>query len=261
MIPVMLLRGNKRVFHAFLIFGLTALFAGQISCSSGTTKKTAFTLDADPPPLVPGTIFRYEHIGPLPWSDGTTDASGPLTITVLSPNPTQGATFSVVEELYERADGSQLGHYDNRYRLAQQAIAVDDGVLQVQYQPPMPVRYLDIPVGEDKKYTVKQRLAGESNQALGDATIVIDTHRDKDERIITPAGAYLCRRFISIIQIVARQNGSEMHFRATEDAYWCDKIAWFVKRSYTFDPLVQGDEIVRPGYKTECTLVEFTAPY
>ena len=170
--------------------------------------------------------------------------------------PEKKKTSWVIEEQYERIEGIQVGYYDSEYQLHRQVLRSGDQEMQVDFSSPMSVRHLTLPPGEEKSNEYKQIITDTKNKTqVGTAKITVQTKRVHDERLITPVGAYLCRHFISRIGIQSTVEGETFNFSATEEMYWSDMLAWFVKESLTFDLLLKGSETIRPAYKTESVLV------
>ncbi|MGI6454291.1 MAG: hypothetical protein ACOX5R_01555 [bacterium] len=244
----------------FILCGILLLILFQ-GCGSAP-KNEPFTLDEKPALLQVGDSFTYEHTGPLPWGNGQIPVSGQRTISVTAIDPANKNRW-IIKDDFEQTDVDQFNVVDRDFRLHRQEMQFEDGTLRVEFNPPMPLRFSEIPEGGQGTYTVSQRLIDASTRKeVGTATIKISTTREQDERIITPAGAYMCRHFISRIEIQSSNILDEKNYAtATEESYWCDKIGWFVKLNYRFDPLVQNQKVVRPAYNTETVLTEFDAKY
>lgn len=241
----------------FLYLGLfLILLVGFWHCGSTPKKSVNATLDRKPPEPIVGKVFHYRHIGPRPWGDGRMDATGGRSVAVTGTVKPKNNLLWSIEEQFENSEGVQVGYYDADYRLNHQILHSQNGDLQVEFTPPLHVRHLNLQSGEEKSMDCKQTLTDMTNkQVIGVTKMNIKTKREHDERIITPAGAYMCRHFVSRISIEASIDEKTITFSGTEEMYWCDMLIWFVKETLVFDPLLENGQIIRPGYKTESLLI------
>ncbi len=225
---------------------------------AGAPKKSKFTLDRNPPPPAAGQRYVYQHTGPLPWGDGRKDASGLRTVAVVGQEAPGKNTQWRFEEQFERDEGIQTGYYDKNYMLYKQDLREGRNVLRILYTPPLPVRYLDLPKDREKKYRSRQVFIDpQTNETAGSGDIDIAVRRGYDVRMVTPAGAYLCRHFTERIQITAQAEDTETVMKAVVETFWCDTIGWFVQSDYTFEPMVQNGTVVQPGYQAQSILAGY----
>lgn len=237
-----------------------------VSCQSAGPQAPPITLDEDPPPPAAGQWFEYQHTGPRPWSAGEGGPHGARRVEVLGSSEEAGQTLWAVRETFEGTPDHQVGLYDSRYRLHRQLIRGPGGELLAEFSKPIPARHLDLKPDETETVESVQTLINPSGGAeLGQTRIKIVTERRRDERVVTPAGAYLCRHFhkttelVSTLMIPGAGGAREytVAYSAVEDAYWSDGIGWFVREAAEFKPVIQDGEIVREGYATESVLTAF----
>jgi hypothetical protein len=237
-------------------------------------------LDEDPPPLQVGYQYQYRHEGPYPWSDGKEDVSGLRVVTVTGKSESNAkakqntrsdndrhsendpGSLWRVEDYFENVDGSLVGYYDKDYKQHRQAVETGQIEIVVTNTPPRPIRYLSLAVDDQKTYTIHQTMQRSDAEAIiGESTMKIETERKRDQRIVTEAGAYLCRHFVSEIEIETTLFGQTSKRSATEESFWCDRIGWFVQRKSIFDPVTIDGELVQERYTCQSTLLSFNAPY
>ncbi len=229
-----------------------------LSHCAGAPKKSNFTLDRKPPPPAAGQQFVYQHTGPLPWGDGRQDATGLRTVTVSGQETAGKNPLWRFEERFERDAGIQTGYYDKSYMLYQQDLREGENELRIRYTPPLPVRYLDLPKESEKKFRSRQVMIDlHTDTTVGSGEIDSAVLRGYDVRMVTPAGAYLCRHFTERIQITAQAEDTVTVMRAVVDTYWCDTIGWFVQAEYAFEPMTQNGTVVRPGYRAHSILAGY----
>ncbi len=227
------------------------------SCGGVSRKEEPLDLDQDPPALAVGQAYHYLHKGPRPWGDGTTDATGGRVLAVTSHGRGKKPLWGV-EEHFEKTEGMQIGYYDKEYRLHRQILRAPGGELQIFFDPPIPERYLDLKQGEEDEFTSTQQMIDtQSKEEVGTVEMTVNVRRENDVRIIVPAGAFMCRNFVSRIQLAAEIQGEKSDLSATVNSFWSDSLVWFVKEMQVFDPLVMDGEVIRPPYKTESILVSF----
>ena len=230
-----------------------------ISCSSSTKKKVEeILLDHDPPALGVGHAFYYQHTGPRPWSNGLQDASGGRLLVIPEQDASQAKSLIKYEEHYESSEGSQVGYIDKKYRLQQKHIESGDLALKFIYSPALELRYLDLKKDKLKTYKSSFILHVPGNEApQGSGNIVSKVERLYDVRIISPAGAYLCRQFSSDVSIETTVQDVKTVFKAKIITYWCDNIGWFVKEEYAFEPMMRNGKAVQPAYRAESILSKY----
>lgn len=249
------------LFHSIgfhVVLGLSLIVLGLGFSCSGAKKKKPLNLDDTPSPPQAEHAFYYKHTGPRPWSDGSQDCSGGRLVIVMEKNAESGNLWPI-EEHFEKIQGAQIGYYDDKYRLHRQTLQADGSEWLVQFTPPITVRYLDIHRDGEKTYSSVQTIYDSANRetAIGTSKLTVKTKRAYDERIVTPAGAFLCRHLKSQIRIETAGQDSTNVFGATIDSYWCDRIGWFVQETYTFDPVTQNGIVIQPGYNANSTLNRF----
>ncbi len=230
-----------------------------ISCGGSTQKNgEPITLDHDPPALSVGHAFYYQHTGPRPWSNGLQDASGGRLVVVPEQDASQAKSLIKYEEHFENSIGSQVGYIDKKYRLHQQDIESGDLALKFIYSPALELRYLSLKKDETKTYKSSFVLHASGHEApQGGGSIVANVERDYDVRIISPAGAYLCRQFKSDVCIETTVQDVKTVFKAKIISYWCDNIGWFVQEEYAFEPMQRNGEAVQPAYRAESILSKY----
>ncbi len=213
-------------------------------------------MDIDPPPPAIGQGYLYQHTGPRPWGDGVTDYTGYRAVRIRE--KVNEKDLWLVEEAYEKGNRTYLSFCDKDYLIHKQQLSSPNQTVEVIYKPALELRYLDLKKEETE--TDRTRLTFvdiESQSKIGEAVITDQTRRDYDVRIITKAGAYLCRQFHSDVELHAKVNGSEKRYSGTVISYWSDRIGWFVKQSYAFQPVKIDGEIVQPEYRAESILEDF----
>jgi hypothetical protein len=230
-----------------------------ISCGGlGRKKGEPIVLDQPPPPPAVGQAYFYQHTGPQPFSDGSVDVTGGRIVAVTRQIQEKKPILWAFEEHFEKSEGVQIGFYDEKYRLHRQILRAPGGEIEVLYNSPYDERFLNLKADAEKTITVNQQLINAADGAnYGNVNMTVKVHRERDERIISPAGAFLCRHFNARIQLKAHIAGEQTDFAATVNSYWCDLIGWFVKEEQVFDPIVKDGQIIRPPYKTESILVSF----
>ncbi|MDX9752705.1 MAG: hypothetical protein RBU29_02010, partial [bacterium] len=200
-----------------------------------------------------GQVFTYKHSGPQPWSDGNTDASGKRVVAVMG--KTADSKRWRIEERYDAIEGTLVGEYDDKSLLYRQTLRAAGGELHILFSTPIPVRYGKLEVGEQKISQYTQTFLDSAGTPVGSAQVTDTTTRGEyDIRIITPAGAYLCRNFTSVIEIQTILQGQTTVFSGTVKTYWCDSLGWMVKEEGSFNPILVEGEPTQPGYKTESVL-------
>lgn len=225
------------------------------SCSTTDDKNAEIEAFYNPKPPVPavGQVYTYKHAGPQPWSDGLNDATGKRIVAVMGNYPDN--KHWKIEERYEAIEGNLIGEYDDAYRLYRQTLQAPGGELQIVYSEPVSIRYHSLKEGEQKVYHYSQTFFDKTGQTVGTAKVTDTTSRGAyNVRIITPAGAYLCRTFSSVIEIQTLIQGQTTTFTGTIKTYWCDTIGWFVKEEGTFNPVLVDGKPSQAGYKTESIL-------
>lgn len=224
----------------------------------GIPKKSSFSLDQNPPPPETGQRYVYQHTGPLPWGDGLKDAGGLRVVTVTGPESPGKNPLWRFEEIFERVPGIQAGYYDTNYLLHHQVLREGENELRIQYKPPQPVRYMDLPREAEKTYRSRQTVIdSRTGAAIGTGEITATVRRGYDVRMVTPAGAYLCRHFTERIRMATRVEDLAVEMNAVVDSYWCDAIGWFVQAEYAFEPVIQNGTVVQPGYQAVSILTVY----
>lgn len=229
------------------------------ACGSPQKQKTdILELDHNPPAPAAGQAYYYQHTGPRPWSDGRQDASGGRLVVIPEPKSPDASLWNV-EEHFERADGVQVFQIDPQYRLHHLAIKSGDDEIVLRYNPARPLRFLDLK--KDKKKTFKSRFVfvdPKTGRTMeGGGTYASEVERRYDVRIVSPAGAYLCRQFIIHTTVETNVQGIQTVFKAEIHSYWCDDIGWFVKEEYDFEPMRQNGQPVQPAYQAVSALVKY----
>lgn len=221
-------------------------------------KKPTYNLDKNPPAPAAGQAYYYQHSGPQPWSDGRQDASGGRLVVVLDPNTPNPSRWNV-EEHFERADGVQSMQIDNKYHLHQVAIKSGETEIVIQYTPAIPLRFLDLKKDDKKVWQSHFVFMNPQNNEFmdGSGDYKTEVQRRYDLRIITPAGAYLCRQFIVHTTIETTMSDIKTTFQVAINSYWCDDIGWFVKEEYSFEPMLQNGQAVQPAYQAVSTLTQY----
>ncbi len=185
------------------------------------------------------------------------DCSGGRLVIVMEKDERSGDLWPI-EEHYEKAPGVQTGYFDDQFQLHRQRLRSGESELSVRYSPPLTVRYLDILRDGEKEYSSTQTITDPTNgAALGTSRLTVKTKRKYNKRIVTPAGAFLCRHLVSEIRIESNGSGTVSVFQGTVESYWCDRIGWFVQENYSFEPVIQGGETVQVGYQSQSVLTRF----
>ncbi len=231
----------------------------MISCGGSSRKKgEPISIDHDPPALGVGHAFYYQHTGPRPWSNGSQDASGGRLLVIPEQDASQAKSLIKYEEHFESSEGSQVGYIDKKYRLHQKDIESGDLALKFIYSPALELRYIDLK--KDKLKTFKSSFnlhAPGSETPQGSGNIITKVKRSYDVRIISPAGAYLCRQFMSDVTIETKVLDVQTVFKAKKITYWCDNIGWFVKEEYAFEPMLRNGKAVQAAYRAESILSKY----
>jgi hypothetical protein len=231
----------------------------SISCG-GTQKKKKSPVDLDryPPKPAAEQAYFYKHTGPRPWSDGRQNASGGRLIVIPEQNTNDKSLWNC-EEHFERADGMQVLQIDEKYRLHYVAIKSGEQEILIRYNPPLPLRFLDLKKDEKKTYkSTFQFIDPQTTEPLeGGGEYTMDVERRYDVRIISPAGAYLCRQFIVHTTSDTAVQDIKTTFKAAINSFWCDDIGWFVREEYSFEPMMQNGQPVQPAYTAESVLSQY----
>jgi hypothetical protein len=234
------------------------LCSSLFSCSTATKERSEDNF-YNPKPPVPsvGQLFRYKHSGPIPWGSGSPDVSGLRIVQVTDRDETK--KLWKIEERFEASEGSQSGFYTDLVELTHVVLHSRDSQLRIVYNPPLTIRYPDLLLDQERTFVSKQTFFAEkSGVPIGTATLTDITRRESyDERLITPVGAYLCRRFVSRIRIDANLSGVQTLLSGTVYSYWCDTIGWFVKEECSFSPMIVNGKEIGIGYKTSSVLESF----
>ena len=233
-----------------------------LSLSCGETQKKKedvdYSLDRNPPKPAAGQAYLYKHTGPRPWSDGYQDATGGRFV-VIPEDKIPNKSLWNVEEHFERSDGAQTMQIDDKYRMHFVAIKSGETEIVIQYAPALPLRFLDLK--KDKTETYKSRFTFINPQTKeplqGGGEYTCEVERKYDVRIVSPAGAYLCRQFVIHSTIETTVQDSKTTFKAAINSFWCDDIGWFVKEEYTFEPLLANGQVVNPAYTAESILTQY----
>ncbi len=240
------------------VFFLILFCISLMSCGSLGRKSEPIDLDQPPPPPAVGQIYQYCHKGPRPWGDGQTDVTGERIIAVTGKAEIKKKELWAFEEQFEKSEGIQIGFYDEEYRLHRQILRSNGSEITIIYSPPIEERFIELDVNSKKTIHSEQvMLAGQEGEQVGTIEMTIKVRREKDVRMITPAGAYLCRHLVSRVTLDATIQNEQTTFSATVNSYWCDYIGWFVKEEQAFEPLVHEGEIIRPPYRTESVLIDY----
>ncbi|MEW6238710.1 MAG: hypothetical protein AB1656_25270 [Candidatus Omnitrophota bacterium] len=242
-------------FSLFLIVFVILPFL--FSCGISSKKKAEVSLDRNPPPPAIGQLFTYRHRGPCPGGDGQTDASGWRIVRVVD-KPPQKDSLWMIEERYEKDPGVYLSYCDDNYQLRRQIVKGTGRSVTMEFKPPQDIRYSQLAPGAEKRYSYRlDYFVSDSKEKIGFASISDHVRRDYDVRIITKAGAYLCRQFHSDLAIETTMGGDSLYIRASVESYWSDRIGWFVQQKYFFQPVTRDGEVVQPGYEAESILEDF----
>lgn len=231
---------------------------GFLSCGGMPKKKETYTLDKNPPAPAAEQAYYYNHQGPRPWSDGRQDATGGRLV-VIPPQALANKSLWSVEEHFERADGVQAFQIDPQYRMHNVAIKSGETEIVIQYNPAIPLRFLDLKKDEKKTYKSKFIFIDPQTRAPmeGGGVYSAEVERKYDLRIVSPAGAYLCRQFVIRTTIETNVQDTQIVFKATIHSFWCDDIGWFVREEYEFEPMIQNGEEIQPAYTAESTLAQY----
>jgi hypothetical protein len=245
---------DKKKILRLIIYYLLVLCC--LSCSTSSNRQVEEEFFNPKPPLPKiGQVFYYQHTGSVPWGNGDKDATGKRIIAVTGKS--EDKKLWRIEERFEKVEGDSIGFYDDAYNLVRQFLLLNGVELRIEYNTPVNLRYTKLDLDEEKIFEYQQAIFNQdSNEPAGGALIRDKTKRSSyDIRIITPAGAYLCRQFTSMITMQIQMQGRLSVYSGTVNTYWCDKLEWFVKEECTFDPIINESEIVQPGYKTQSVLL------
>lgn len=229
-----------------------------MACSSPSNRQTEEEFYNPKPPLPQiGQVFYYQHSGPVPWGNGDLDATGKRIVAITGKS--EDKKLWRFEERFEKSDGDSIGLYDDSYNLYRQYLILNNSELRIEYNTPVVIRYSKIEPDEDKVFDYQQAIFNKGNkEPSGLAAIHDKTKRNAyDIRIITPAGAYLCRQFTSSITMQIQMQGVTSVYSGTIRTFWCDKLGWFVKEECSFDPITKDGQIIQPGYKCQSVLESF----
>jgi hypothetical protein len=248
-------------FKAILLVALlVAVGLSAVSCGgSQKKKKPTYDLDRNPPAPAAEQAYYYKHTGPRPWSDGRQIATGGRLIVIPAQNPSENKSLWSCEEHFERADGVQVYQIDDKYRIHHMAVKSGDSEILIRYTPALPLRFLDLKKDEKKTYKSHFEFIDPQTTAPleGGGEYVMNVERRYDLRIISPAGAYLCRQFIIHTSIETTVQDVTTTFKATINSYWCDDIGWFVREEYAFEPMLQNGQPIQPAYNAESVLTQY----
>lgn len=238
-----------------------SLFCSIFLVTCGSTNRNnsePITLDVTPDPPKVGQWFQYQHTGPRPWGDSQKDVSGERMIRVIGQQLEEGNKYWAIEDVYEKDSDEQVSLYDDRYYLHRQLSRSNVVNAVYEYNPPVSDRHLELKPGQNK--IEESEIIIQNPQTGGDYGKIYLTRnvtRMRDERIVTKAGAYLCRHFVSQTKIQYDYRGAITEFSAQEDTYWCDQIAWLVLERVEFQPAIQQGNFVGTGHTSESILVDY----
>ena len=234
------------------------LVAGFLSCSTSSNRQVEEEFFNPKPPLPQiGQVFYYKHTGSVPWGNGDKDATGKRIVAITGKSDDK--KLWRIEERFEKVEGDSIGFYDDSYNLVRQFLLLNGNELRIEYNTPVNLRYTKLDLDQEKVYEYQQAIFNQdSKDPVGGAIIRDKTKRSSyDIRIITPAGAFLCHQFTSVITMQIQMQGVLSVYSGTVNTFWCDKLSWFVKEECTFDPITNEGEIIQPGYKTQSMLESF----
>ncbi|MBZ0256103.1 hypothetical protein K8I31_08580 [bacterium] len=237
------------------LFGFAATVI-SVGCSTSSKRKKIeddHELDAPPPQLEAGVAYIYNHIGPRPFSEGKQDCTGERVVSVLGRDP-EFQNLWVVQDRFECEEGIEIGLYDDKYRRHRQGLKSDAGVIQVEEEPPVEIRWLDMKKKDKKTFETEQSFLTIDGEIVGAAQMVENVEREYDYRIVNSVGAILCRYFKTNVVIEANLNGEFLKVEAAVETYWSDKLHWFVQAEYDFKPMKRGGEVVGPAYRAKSVL-------
>jgi len=247
----------KPKYRYWILLLISALLFSMISCGSASKKKAEVSLDRNPSPPAIGQTFTYQHSGPRPGGDGKTDATGWRIVRVVD-KPPQKDSLWMIEERYEKDPGIYIYYCDDNYQLRRQVVKSGNRSIMAVFNPPQDIRYRQLAPGAGKTYSYRMDYFDSGGkERIGFSSVADHVRRDYDVRIITKAGAYLCRQFHSDLTIETAMGGDSRYFRASVESYWCDRIGWFVLQKYFFQPVTREGEIIQPGYEAESILEDF----
>lgn len=239
---------------------IAAVALSAFSCG-GTPKKKkpAYELDRNPPAPASEQAYYYKHTGPRPWSDGRQVANGGRLIVIPIQNPSDNKSLWSCEEHFERADGVQVYQIDEKYRIHSMAVKSGETEILIRYNPPLPMRFLDLKKDEKKTYKSHfEFIDPQTSQSMeGGGDYILNVERRYDVRIISPAGAYLCRQFIIHAEVETAVQDIKTYFKAAINSFWCDDIGWFVREEYAFEPMLQNGQPIQPAYNAESVLAQY----
>lgn len=233
----------------------------SVSCGSSSKKLEPISLDVTPSPPKTGQWFQYQHTGPRPWGDSQSGVSGERLIRILGKQEEgekEKKTYWAVEESFAKDSDEQISLYDDQYLLHRQLSRSNEVTAVYQYDPPVSDRHLQLkPDEENEEQSTITIQNPDTGVNYGTIVLTRKTKRARDERMVTKAGAYLCRHFVSQTKIKYDFRGTVTEFNAQEDTYWCDQITWFVKERVEFQPAIQSGDFVGTGHVSESILVDF----
>ncbi len=251
--PAMIWITNTVNFPLWLVL-LALLFHGCTLLSDVVSNDSSPNLDQDPPPLRTGQAFLYNHQGPRPWGNPNKDVTGLRAIRVVGKS--ENKKWMRVEEKYEQSDELIVYFIDKDYRLHRQEIHLNNNILRMEYRSPQPLRNIDLK--KEKSHTWKYRIdIYQNDQKTGRAKVEEHVNRGYDIRVVTKAGAYLCRHFRTTVDMHAVINKQDRLYTAMIDSYWSDQVSWFIKKNYKFHPGFDKTQGFTPATIAESTILQF----
>lgn len=237
-----------------------ALIVALAACGSSPKREDEdHSLDQDPPALAAGQAYLYRHEGPTPFGDGRDDATGMRTVRVLGRDPEQN-NWWVIEDRFENERGVHLSLINDAWLRYRQGLSGPEGIITIDEAPPVPVRFLDLGKHETKTYVYQQTFLSGDGQPLGAARVIEQVERRYDYRVITDAGAIICRSFHIRYSLLGDLGGEAVELEAEIETYWSDELTWFVQTDYAFEPLLRGGEEAGPAYEASSILVDVEWP-
>ncbi len=247
------------LFHFLFMFLFVVILLFPYSCGiSGIRDDEPYTLDEVPEPPKTGQWFRYQHTGPRPWGESEVDASGTRLVRVIGSQEEKKKIYWLIEETFSADGDSQISIYAPDYKLHRQLSRSDAAQAVYKYNPPLSDRHLELKVDQEKTEESEVSITNpQTGQDYGMINLTRTTKRVRDERIVTEAGAYLCRHFVSETKITYQFQNTTTQFSAKENTYWCDQLAWFVLETIEVEPAIQEGDFIGTGHTSESRLVDF----
>lgn len=229
--------------------------AGWLGWWIGALGAVAGAGPAVPESFAVGQRWEYQHQGPRPGNIEPNAIDGQRILHVIAATAGQEGKQWVIEERFTNDKGT-IGrvHVNQEHMLTLLEIENKKGeVAKLRYDPPIPYRVTDLPVGEKRKIETTLRMEAVEFSLPS----VITIERLEDETITTPAGEFVgCRHYRTTTASTVNIKIAKIPITEERQQWYHERIQGAVQEVYRRGP-IKFLTWSREGYTATSVLTAF----